>query len=160
MPLRRGAPERDEVGHLAAALLGAGKPARAASRTNSSRTTCWKIAPQAAIPVAIPTWRNVELMPEAMPERRGSTTPIAAVASAGLTNPMPPPAIMKPASSAVQSSPASRPPISSRPVPTSASPPPMNQRTPTRSASCREIGATTNESSVTGMKRRPDSSAQ
>ena len=127
--------------------------------TNSSRTTCWKIAPQAAIPVAMPTCRNVELMPEAMPERRGSTTPIAAVASAGLTTPMPPPATMKPASSAVQSSPASSPPISSRPAPTSARPPAMNQRTPSRSANLPDTGATTNESSVTGMKRTPDSSA-
>ena len=58
---------------------------------------CWKIAPQAAMPVAMPTWRKVELMPEAMPARRGSTTPTAAVASAGLTMPMPTPVTMKPA---------------------------------------------------------------
>ena len=32
-------------------------------------TTPWKIAPQAATPVAIPTCRNVELMPDAMPDR-------------------------------------------------------------------------------------------
>ncbi len=30
-------------------------------------TWCWKIAPQAAMPVATPTCRNVELMPDAMP---------------------------------------------------------------------------------------------
>ena len=82
------------------------------------------------MPVATPTCRNVELMPDAMPERRGSTTPIAAVASAGLVMPMPPPAIRKPASSAVQSSPGSTPRMSSRPMPTSASPPVRNQRTP------------------------------
>ena len=34
----------------------------------------------------------------------------------------------------------------------------MNQRMPTRSANLPEIGATMNESSVTGRKRRPDSS--
>ena len=68
-------------------------------------TTCGKIAPSAAMPVAMPTCRNVELMPDAMPARRGSTTPTAAVASAGLTRPMPAPQIRKPASSAVQSSP-------------------------------------------------------
>ena len=39
------------------------------------------------MPVAMPTWRNVLLMPEAAPLRRGSTTPIAAVASAGLSHP-------------------------------------------------------------------------
>ena len=69
------------------------------------------------MPVAMPTCRNVELMPEAMPERRGSTTPMAAVASAGLVRPMPPPATRKPASSAVQSSPGSTPRISSSPMP-------------------------------------------
>ena len=112
------------------------------------------------MPVAMPTWRKVELMPEAMPARRGSTKPTAAVASAGLTMPMPPPATMKPASSAVQSSPACRPFISSSPPPTSARPPAMNQRTPRRSASLPLIGATKNESRVTGMKRTPDSSAE
>ena len=45
-----------------------------------------KTAPSAAVPVAMPTCRNVELMPEAMPARCGSTTLIAAVASAGLTS--------------------------------------------------------------------------
>ena len=34
----------------------------------------------------------------------------------------------------------------------------MNQRMPKRSANLPEIGATRNESSVTGRKRRPDSS--
>ena len=42
---------------------------RVARRGDSSR--CWKIAPRPAIPVAIPTWRNVVLMPDAMPLRRG-----------------------------------------------------------------------------------------
>ena len=36
----------------------------------------------------------------------------------------------------------------------------MNQRTPRRSASLPLTGATTKESSVTGMKRTPDSSAE
>ena len=99
-PLR--AAERHEVGDVAAAD---GRRAAPASATNVCVTWCWKIAPQAAMPVATPTCRNVELMPDAMPERRGSTTPIAAVASAGFVMPMPPPAIRKPASSAVQSSP-------------------------------------------------------
>ena len=63
----------------------------------------WKTAPRPAIPVAIPTWRNVELMPDAMPERAGATTPIAAFAIDGLIMPTPTPATMKPGSSAVHS---------------------------------------------------------
>ena len=112
------------------------------------------------MPVAMPTCRNVELMPDAMPARCGSTTPTAAVASGGLTSPMPPPATRKPASSAVQSSPASRPLISNSPRPTQKRPAPRNQRIPRRSASLPETGAIMNESSVTGRKRRPDSSGE
>ena len=48
------------------------------------------------MPVAMPTWRNVELMPEAMPARRGSTTPTAVDASGGLTRPTPTPATIRP----------------------------------------------------------------
>ena len=48
-----------------------------------------KIAPSAAIPVAIPTWRNVLLIPLAIPLRCGGTTPIAVDASAGLISPRP-----------------------------------------------------------------------
>ena len=51
------------------------------------------------MPVAIPTWRNVLLMPEAMPLRGGSTTPTAVEASGGFARPTPAPATMKPASS-------------------------------------------------------------
>ena len=54
------------------------------------------------MPVAIPTWRKVELIPLAMPLRWGGTTPTAVEASAGLTSPTPAPATMNPASSAVQ----------------------------------------------------------
>ncbi len=67
-----------------------------------SESSLWKIAPSAAIPVAMPTWRKVELIPDAIPLRCGGTTPIAAEASDGLTNPMPAPATMNPGSSAVQ----------------------------------------------------------
>jgi hypothetical protein len=45
-----------------------------------------------AIPVATPTWRNVELMPDAMPAARCGTTPTAVEASAGLIRPEPRPA--------------------------------------------------------------------
>ena len=61
----------------------------------------WKIAPSAAMPVAIPTWRNVLLMPEAIPARRGSTTLTDVEASGALTSPIPMPPTMKPASSVV-----------------------------------------------------------
>jgi hypothetical protein len=44
-----------------------------------------KIEPSAAMPVAMPTWRNVELTPDAMPAWCGGTTPIAVEASGGLT---------------------------------------------------------------------------
>ena len=48
-------------------------------RASASRsaTRAWKIAPNPAIPVAVPTCRNVLLMPDAAPLLRGSTTPIA-----------------------------------------------------------------------------------
>ena len=37
------------------------------------------------MPVAMPTWRNVLLAPEAMPARCGATTEMAADASTGFT---------------------------------------------------------------------------
>ena len=64
-------------------------------------TRAWNTAPRAATPVAIPTWRNVLLIPDAMPLRAGGTTPIAVEARIGLTVPMPAPATRKPASRAV-----------------------------------------------------------
>ena len=73
--------EADEVGDRAAHALRI-RPCAASAKLDA--TTCWKIAPSPAMPVAMPTWRNVELMPDAMPARCGSTTPTAAVASAGL----------------------------------------------------------------------------
>jgi len=32
-------------------------------------TSCWKTAPRPAMPVAMPTWRKVLLMPDAIPLR-------------------------------------------------------------------------------------------
>ncbi len=67
------------------------------SRSASFESTrLWKIAPSAATPVAMPTWRNVELIPEAMPARAGSTTPIATAAIPGFVIPIPMPEIRKP----------------------------------------------------------------
>ena len=67
---------------------------------------CWKTAPRAAMPVAMPTWRKVLLAPEAMPLRWGGTTAMADDASTGLTVPMPIPATMNPGSSTVHAEPA------------------------------------------------------
>ena len=72
-PTRRKHAERDEVGELARALVPRGglqpRAPRPPRRTRSPAplTTCVKTAPSAAVPVAMPTCRNVELMPEAMP---------------------------------------------------------------------------------------------
>jgi DNA-binding Lrp family transcriptional regulator len=58
-----------------------------------------KIEPRAAMPAAMPIWRNVVLTPDAIPAFCGGTTPIAVEASGGLTRPAPSPATMNPASS-------------------------------------------------------------
>jgi hypothetical protein len=77
------------------------------------------------MPVAMPTCRNVVLMPDAMPLCCGRTTPIAVDASGGLTMPMPVPARMKPASIVVHSESTVTPCMSSRPPATSSRPAPM-----------------------------------
>ena len=64
-----------------------GEPA--SSETTWVRTVCENSEPRPAIPVAIPIWRNVELIPLAIPARSGVTTPIAVEASGGLTRPTP-----------------------------------------------------------------------
>ena len=48
------------------------------------------------MPVAIPAWRKVLLMPEAIPLRAGGTTPTEVVAITGLAIPTPAPAMMNP----------------------------------------------------------------
>ena len=66
--------------------------------------TCWtlsapwlrKIAPQAAMPMAMPTWRNVSLIPEAMPLCSFGTTDTATSAITGLIRPTPAPASDEP----------------------------------------------------------------
>ena len=54
------------------------------------------------MPVAMPTWRNVLLAPDAIPLRCGSTTEMEVDASTGFTIPIPAPATMNPGSSTVQ----------------------------------------------------------
>ena len=61
-------------------------------------------------------------MPEAIPARRGSTTPTAVEASGGLTIPAPTPATRKPGISTVQVDEALSRAIRNRPAPTSSRP--------------------------------------
>ena len=72
-------------------------PGTAATRAiTSSCTLPENSVPSSAMPVAIPTWRKVELMPEAIPARCGGTTPTAVEASGGFTIPAPAPATIIP----------------------------------------------------------------
>ena len=87
---------------------------------------CWiwlaKMAPRPAIPVAMPTWRKVELAPDPMPLRSTGTTATDDEASTGLTIPMPAPASRNPGRSWVHPDPGVVVAISSRPTATSSSP--------------------------------------
>ncbi len=141
------APE-DTASEKLAGALGSSSPSFESIRA-------WKIAPSAAVPVAIPTWRKVLLMPEAIPARAAATTPSATEAIPGLVMPTPIPVRMNPGSSVVQ--PLSRliPDISARPTPTRIIPLPMSARAGTRFSARPAIGATTNESTVKGRKRKP-----
>ena len=84
----------------------------------------WKTAPSTAMPVAMPTCRNVLLAPEAMPLRWGCTTETAPEASTGFTVPMPNPHGMNPGSSTVQAESGWVVPIRSRPPVTRSMPTP------------------------------------
>ncbi len=114
------------------------------------------------MPVAIPTWRKVLLIPDAIPARAASTTPIATEAIPGLVIPMPIPATIEPASRVVQLV-ADLDPVhqrSARARPGSARSP-MIARAGTRLKQAGpRSGATTNESTVSGRKRRPASSGE
>ena len=85
-------------------------------------TSLARMRPSAATPVAIPIWRKVELMPEAMPARAGSTTPTAVDASGTFTRPQPTPETIIPGSRWVQSLVGVIPVISTRPAPISTKP--------------------------------------
>ena len=74
------------------------------------------------MPVAMPIWRKVELIPDPIPARCGGTTPTAVDASGGLMRPTPTPANRNPGSSTVHAESASRRAIRTRPMPTSPSP--------------------------------------
>ncbi len=120
-----------------------------------TRITCSNTAPRPAIPVAMPTWRNVLLIPDAIPLSSASTTPTAAEASEGFTNPTPTPATRNPGSSAVQCELALRPRMSSSPAPTRAAPPAISGRMGTRAVRRPPMGETTKETNVIGRNRIP-----
>ena len=130
-------------------------PASRSASVMFEATRAWKIAPRPAIPVAIPTWRKVLLMPEAIPARRWSTTPTAVEAIAGLVRPTPKPASRKPGSSAVQPESASTPRISSRPSRRGRARAANRNRAGTRSVRLPENAAAKNDNRVSGRKRRP-----
>lgn len=99
--------------------------------------------PSAATPVAIPSWRKVELIPEAIPERRALTTPTAVEASGTLMRPAPAPARMKPGRECVQPWLRSMPRMSRIPAPVSTNPGAMSQRTGSTLESRRAACSTT-----------------
>ena len=121
------------------------------------RVRMWwsNMAPKAAMPTAMPSWRNVLLTPEARPLRSTDSTPTMAAASAGLITPIARPATRKPGSRCVQSSETSRPRMSSRLAAISSSPAVSGMRSGTRLVALPESGATTNSTSVIGSSRRP-----
>lgn len=111
-------------------------PGTAAVRVSTSSFTSWENSvPSRAMPVAMPTWRKVELMPEAMPACCGGTTPTAVEASGGFTRPTPTPATIIPGMRWVQVEPALSPRISSRLTPMMIRPGPISSRTGTREES-------------------------
>ena len=119
-----------------------------------------KIEPSAAMPVAMPTWRNVELTPDAMPAWCGGTTPIAVEASGGLTIPAPRPLTMKPGIRSVHELLPDSPAMMISPMPTSSRPGPMSQRAGTRSLTRPATVAVTNCAPLMMASRRPACSAE
>ena len=105
---------------------------RAAPAVTSAVTLLANRDPSSAIPVAMPTCRNVELIPDAIPARCGATTPTAVEASGGFTMPMARPLTIMPGIRCVQLDVASRPRISSSPTPIRTRPGPISSRTGTR----------------------------
>ena len=107
------------------------------------------------MPVAIPTWRKVELMPEAMPARCGATTPTAVDANGGFTMPIPMPPTIMPGIRWVQDEPALSPRISSRPTPTMIRPGPISSRTGTHEESLPATMPTTRTAPEITISRTP-----
>ena len=124
-----------------------------------ARTFAEKIVPSAAIPVAVPTWRSVELIPDAMPERAGSTTPTAVEASGTLTRPMPTPATTRPGMRCVHDEVGASPVISTTPTPAITKPGAMSHFTGTCAVSRPATAAVTKVAPVISKKRIPVATA-
>ena len=140
-------------------LGGAGRhrPRRHQQRRARPITCDWKIAPSPAMPVAIPTWRNVLLIPEAVPLRRWSTT-LTAVAERRVHEAHPVPAMTNPASRVVHFESGETPPMRSSPVPTAASPR-RSVPAPAPGHEPAASGAAKKDSTDTGRNRSPAGTA-
>ena len=110
------------------------------------------------MPVAMPTWRNVLLAPEAMPLRWGWTTETAPEARTGLTMPTPKPQTMKPGNSTVQVEFGWVVAISRSPPVTKSMPMPSRKRDCTRTVRRPAKKDVKKMSSVMGRKRTPAAS--
>ena len=119
-----------------------------------------KMVPSAAMPVAMPTCRKVELAPEAIPAWCGGTTPIAVEASGGFTSPEPNPETMNPGIRCVHDDVPLRPVMRISPMPTTSRPGPTSQRAGTRSLSRPAIVAVTSWARLMTASRSPASSAE
>ena len=105
------------------------------------------------MPVAMPAWRKVLLMPEAMPLRAARRRRRRSWRAGGWRGRPPMPPTMKPASRAVQST-LGWPRMSSRPMPDKREAGAEEQRAPGSRSRAPATGATRNETSETGRKRR------
>jgi len=99
-------------------------------------------------------------VPDAIPARSGGTTATAVEASGGFVAPIPNPATMNPARSAVHAESVVTPCMSRSDAPTSESPTVSRSRAGSRAVSFPEIAAATNDESEIGRKRSPAPSAE
>ena len=97
------------------------------------------------MPVAMPTCRNVEFTPLAMPARSTGTTPTAVEASGGLIIPIPMPETTRPGIRWVHDESVSMPWISISPTPRTRKPGPISHLTGTFSVSRPAMAAATND---------------
>ena len=118
------------------------------------------IVPSVATPVAIPTWRSVELIPEAIPARAGSTTPTAVEMRGVDTRPVPMPPTTIPARRCVQSDSGVSPRMSRSPAPVSRKPAPISARRGTCEVRRPAMPAVMKIATVSGRNRMPVSTAE
>ncbi len=112
------------------------------------------------MPVATPTWRNVELMPDAMPLRSTVTTPTAVDASGVLIMPTPTPQTSSPGIRWVHSEVGSMPRIRNSPMPRTTNPGAISHFAGTFSVSRPAIAAATNDAPDRNRNRTPAPTAE